>query len=113
MKKRLIVSLAAGAIAALPLTVHADWYVNPELNAATGLDSGTTSGIFEGHIGYDFENGIYLQTGPAAVLTEDGEIELGLSGKAGMEGEVLYGEVSFETGHETVVGLKAGAKFRL
>ena len=46
---------------------RADWYVNPELNVGVGLDSGVGSGTTRGHVGYDFDNGAYVQAGPAVV----------------------------------------------
>lgn len=111
--KRLITALAAALIPSTPLCASADWYINPELNAERGVESGLNAGILEGHIGYDFDNQTYLQIGPAAVLSEEGLVEVGLSGKAGFEGEVLYGELTFEATSETTVGFKAGAKFGL
>ena len=112
MIKRLVFGVAAGALALAPLSARADWYINPELNASAGLDSGTGGATLETHIGYDFENGGYIQAGPAAVLPDTGENEVEFTGKAGISGEVLYGEVSFGTGDELGLGFKTGAKFK-
>ena len=90
---------------------QADWYINPELNASAGLDSGTGGATLETHIGYDFDNGAYVQAGPAAVLPDTGENEVELTGKAGISGGPLYGEISFSTGDELSLGFKTGAKF--
>ena len=90
---------------------QADWYVNPELNVGVGLDSGVGSGILEGHIGYDFDNGAYVQAGPAVVFPDAGDKEVEFTGKAGISGGPLYGEVSFGTGDELGLGFKTGAKF--
>jgi hypothetical protein len=110
MIKRLVFGAIAGALALAPLSARADWYVNPELNMSAGLDSGTGSGILEGHIGYDFDNGAYVQAGPAAIFPDSGEKEIELTGKAGISSGPLYGEVSFSTGDETSLGFKTGFK---
>ena len=111
MIKRLVFGVAAGALALAPLSARADWYINPELNASAGLDSGTGGATLETHIGYDFENGGYLQAGPAAVLPDSGENEVEFTGKAGISGGPLYGEISVSTGDEFSLGFKTGAKF--
>jgi hypothetical protein len=112
MLKTLLVSGAVvSAAAVLASPAQADWYVNPELNVSAGLDSGVGSGILEGHIGYDFDNGAYIQAGPAAIFPDAGEKEIELTGKAGISGGPLYGEVSFSTGDELGLGFKTGAKF--
>jgi hypothetical protein len=94
-----------------PLSARADWYINPELNASAGIDSGTGGATLETHVGYDFDNGAYIQAGPAAVLPDSGENEVELTGKAGISGGPLYGEISFSTGDELNLGFKTGAKF--
>jgi len=111
MIKRLVFGVAAGALALAPLSARADWYINPELNASAGLDSGTGGATLETHIGYEFENGGYIQAGPAAVLPDSGENEVEFTGKAGIDGGPLYGEISFSTGDEFSLGFKTGAKF--
>ena len=111
MIKRLVFGAAVGALALAPLSARADWYVNPELNMSAGLDSGTGSGSLEGHIGYDFDNGAYVQAGPAVLFPSSGEKEVEFAGKAGISGGPLYGEVSFSTGDELGLGFKTGAKF--
>jgi len=113
MFKLLIASGVAvsAAVLASPAQVRADWYINPELNASAGLDSGTGGATLETHIGYDFDNGAYVQAGPAAVLPDTGENEVELTGKAGISGGPLYGEISFSTGDELSLGFKTGAKF--
>ena len=68
MFKLLIVFGVAVSAAVLASPAQADWYVNPELNVGVGLDSGVGSGILEGHVGYDFDNGAYVQAGPAVVF---------------------------------------------
>ena len=112
-----MIKSALGAVAAL-LTfggagMAGEMYVNPEVNTGFGTDSGFGSAIVEGHVGYDFDNGAYAQLGPALLIPDSGESELEISGKAGIGSGPLYGEVSFITGDELTVGLKAGAKFNL
>ena len=111
MIKRLVFGVAAGALALAPLSARADWYVNPELNVGVGLDSGTGSGVLETHLGYDFSNGAYIQAGPAAVFPSSAKSEVEFTGKVGISGGPLYGEVSFGTGDELGLGFKTGAKF--
>ena len=112
MFKLLIASGVAvsAAVLASPAQVRSEWYINPELNMSAGLDSGTGSGILEGHIGYDFDNGAYVQAGPAAIFPDAGDKEIELTGKAGISGGPLYGEVSFSTGDEVGLGFKTGFK---
>ena len=111
MFKLLIASGVAVSAAVLASPAQADWYINPELNASAGLDSGTGGATLETHVGYDFDNGAYVQAGPAAVLPDTGENEVELTGKAGISGGPLYGEISFSTGNELSLGFKTGAKF--
>ena len=102
----------AGAALASPATAGS-LYLNPEFNTSIGSDSGVGGAILEGHIGYEFDNGAYVQFGPAASFPDSGEMEeIEISGKAGMSSGPLYGEVSFITGDETTVGVKVGSKFK-
>ncbi len=100
----------AGAALASPATAG-ELYLNPEANFGVGLDSGVGGGIVEGHIGYGFDNGAYVQAGPALVTPVGDEAEIELSGKAGMSSGPLYGEVSFITGDELSLGFKVGARY--
>lgn len=89
----LLLGCAHGAVAAP--------YANIENNASfLGEEFGASA--TEVHAGYAFDNGIYLQGGPAflAVDGEEGAVEY--SGKVGYSTELdenlsLYGEVSFIT----------------
>ena len=47
------------------------------------------------------------------LIPDSGESEIEISGKAGIGSGPVYGEVSFITGDELTVGIKAGAKFNL
>ena len=112
MFKLLIASGVAVSAAALASPATAgEFFLNPELNVGVGLDSGVGSGILEGHVGYDFDNGAYVQAGPAAIFPDAGDKEIELTGKAGISGGPLYGEGSFGTGDEVGLGFKTGAKF--
>ena len=104
---------AIGLAVALGCPVYAgSLYVNPEFNTAIGTDSGVGGGLLEAHVGFEFDNGAYVQVGPAAIFPDDGEMEdIEISGKAGIGSGPLYGEVSFITGDETTVGVKVGSKF--
>ena len=106
-------SVAASVAALAPMSVTAgSLYLNPEFNTSIGSDTGVGGAILEGHIGYEFDNGAYIQVGPAASFPDSGEMEeIEISGKAGMSSGPLYGEVSFITGDETTVGVKVGSKF--
>lgn len=113
MIKSLIVSGAVVSVAALASPVIAgEVYVNPELNTSVGTDSGVGAAILEAHVGYEFDNGAYVQVGPAAIFPDDGDMEdIEISGKAGIGSGPLYGELSFITGDETTIGVKVGSKF--
>ena len=112
MIKRLVIGAVASAAALVPLSARADVFVNPEINVGVGTESGVGAAVADLHVGYDFNNGAYVQIGPALVIPDSGESELELSGKAGISSGPLYGEVSFMTGEvETGVNIKAGAKF--
>ena len=103
---------AAASVAALaPMSVTAGPFVNPELNVGVGSEDGLSSGSLELHGGYTFENGVYVQAGPALLFTTD-DSSVELSGKAGQSWGPAYGEVSFITGDDQLnFGVKAGAKW--
>ena len=76
--------LLARLLLSSPLVVQvwqAKMFVNPELNTGFGTDSGFGSAIVEGHVGYEFDNGISVQAGPALLIPDQGESELEISGK--------------------------------
>ncbi len=84
-----------------------------EFNASSVSYDGVGGAIREGQVGDEFDNGVYIQCGPAASFLDAGEMEeIEISGKAGMSSGPLYGEVSFITGDETAVGVKVGSKFK-
>ena len=102
----------AGSVAALaPMSVTAGPFINPEMNVGVGSDDGLSGGSIELHGGYAFENGVYVQAGPALLFTTD-DSSVELSGKAGQSWGPAYGEVSFITGDDQLnFGVKAGAKW--
>ena len=56
-------------------------FVNPELNTGFGSESGFGSAIVEGHVGYEFDNGAYVQAGPAFLIPDSGESEIEISAR--------------------------------
>jgi|TARA_R100000455_G_scaffold29151_1_gene19129 hypothetical protein len=108
---------ALGAVAALlafgGAGICGEVFLNPEFNGSAGADTGFGAASLEGHIGYEFDNGISIQAGPALLIPDQGESEVELSGKVNVGSGPLYGEASFITGDELTVGIKAGARFGL
>ena len=108
---------ALGAVAALVAFggagICGEVFLNPEFNGSAGADTGFGAASLEGHIGYEFDNGISIQAGPALLIPDQGESEVELSGKVNVGSGPLYGEASFITGDELTVGIKAGARFGL
>ena len=108
---------ALGAVAALlafgGAGICGEVFLNPEFNGTAGADTGFGAASLEGHIGYEFDNGISIQAGPALLIPDQGESEVELSGKINVGSGPLYGEASFITGDELTFGVKAGARFGL
>jgi len=99
MKSIIIAGLLLGA--AHGSAVSAGPYANIENNAAwTGSDY--SSAVTEVHAGYEFDNGVYAQGGPAFVAIDGQETVSEYSGKVGVVRELsgnlnIYGEVGFLT----------------
>ena len=94
--------LAAGALLAISSPAYAGGaYGNVENNAAwTGGDY--SAAVTEVHAGYEFDNGVYVQGGPAFVSVDGEDLETEYSGKVGVVADVsdsleVYGEVGFIT----------------
>ena len=114
--------LAAGALLAVSTPAFAGTYANIENNAAwTGGDY--DAAITEVHAGYEFDNGIYIQGGPAFVSVDGEEIQTEYSGKVGVVADVsesleVYGEVGFLTEDQSFdsddigIASKVGLTFR-
>jgi len=118
MFKLLIASGVAVSAAVLASPAQADgFYLNPEFNAGwSGSDF--TGSVFEGHVGWE-KDGFYMQGGPAVAQPDDGNVEVGFSGKMGIGAPVsesfgVYGEVSaakFDDA-DAGFGLKVGGKYK-
>ena len=119
MFKTAIATLAATAAVVAPSAALAGPYVNVEANSGfTGSDyTGTTT---DAHVGYAGEAGAVswgVQAGPSFVVTDGGESDTVLSGKAyasvaATEALSVYGEFSFAGGIDDAdngYGTKIGA----
>ena len=106
---------SAGAAVAGP-------YANIENNSSY-VGNDYTSAITEVHAGYEWDNGIYVQGGPAFVSVEGEELQTEYSGKVGISREVtenveLYSEVAFLTEEQSFdtselnIAHKVGVTFR-
>ena len=112
-----MIKSAIGAVAALlafsSAGVAGEWFLNPEFNGSAGADTGFGSASLDGHVGYEFDNGISVQAGPVLLIPDAGESDVEWSGKVNVGSGPLYGEASFQTGDEMTVGIKAGARYSL
>jgi len=110
-----MIKSAIGAVAALlafsGAGVAGELFVNPEFNGSAGADTGFGAASLDGHIGYQFDNGVSVQAGPVLLIPDSGESEIEFSGKVNVGSGPLYGEASFITGDELTVGIKAGARW--
>lgn len=93
--------ITTGILLSLATPAVAGPYANIE-NNASWLDSEFGSGVTEVHVGYAFDNGIYVQGGPAYISVDGEETSTEYSGKVGFGTDLsedlnLYGEVSFVT----------------
>ena len=118
MFKLLIASGVAVSAAVLASPAQADgFYLNPEFNAGwTGSDFNAS--VLEAHVGWE-KDGFYLQGGPALAQPDDGDAEVGFSGKMGIGASVsesfgIYGEVSAAKFDDVDAGygLKLGGKWK-
>ena len=92
--------IAAGLLLGASAPAFAGPYVNVENNAA--WQDGFETAVTETHVGYEFENGVYVQAGPAFVSVDDEAGSTEISGKVGVSADVsenleVYGEVAFIT----------------
>jgi len=93
--------IAAGILLSAAAPAVAGPYANIENNASF-LDQEFGAAVTEVHAGYAFENGIYVQGGPAFVSARGANTYTEYSGKLGFGTDLseelnLYGEVSFLT----------------
>ena len=80
-----MIKSAIGAVAALlafsGAGVAGELFVNPEFNGSAGADTGFGAASLDGHIGYQFDNGVSVQAGPVLLIPDSGESEIEFSGK--------------------------------
>ena len=120
MFKLLIASGVVGSAAvalASPAAKADGLYLNPEFNAAwSGSDFNAS--VLEAHMGWE-KNGFFVQGGPALAQPDNGDTEVGFSGKMGIGASVssafnIYGEVSaakFDDA-DAGYGLKVGGEYK-
>jgi len=117
MLKKALAGIAA--LAAVSPAAFAGPYVNYETNVSfTGSDYNAS--LHELHLGFEGATdyvGYYVQAGPAAILIDDADTDIVLSGKAGISAPLsskldAYGEVSFLTSDDdNDYGVKGGIKY--
>lgn len=115
--------LAAGALLALSTPAYAgSAYLNVE-NNALWQGSEYSAALTEVHAGYEWDNGIYFQGGPAFVAVDGEETRGEYSAKLGVVGDLsdqleVYAEVAALTEHkdfsfdELDVATQLGLTFR-
>ena len=112
MLKILLASGVAASAVVLASPVHAaPVYFNPEANVGANLDDGVSGMDVDLHIGIE-GGGAYAQIGPMIKVPDTGEVDYGISGKAGYGSDFGYTEVSFVSyDDDTNINLKVGRKF--
>ena len=114
MLKVLLASGVAASAVALASPAHsAPVFFNPEANVGGNLDTGVGGMDVDLHIGIE-GGGAYAQIGPLVKIPDTGEVDYGVSGKAGYGFGPGYTELSFATiDSDTTFNLKVGGKFDL
>jgi hypothetical protein len=114
MLKILLASGVAASAVALASPAHsAPVYFNPEANVGSNLDTGVGGMDVDLHIGIE-GGGAYAQIGPMVKVPDTGEVDYGISGKAGYGFGPGYTELSFVSyDDDTSINLKVGGKFQL
>ena len=114
MLKILLASGVAASAVALASPAHAaPVYFNPEANVGGNLDNGVGGMDVDLHIGIE-GGGAYAQIGPMVKIPDTGEVDYGVSGKAGYGFGSGYTELSFVSyDDDTSINLKVGGKFQL
>ena len=114
MLKALIASSAVVGSVVLACPAHAaPVYFNPEANVGSNLDTGVGGMDIDLHLGVE-GNGAYAQIGPMIKVPDTGEVDYGVSGKAGYGFGPGYTELSFVSyDDDTSINLKVGGKFSL
>jgi outer membrane autotransporter protein len=117
MLKSIFGAVGALAVSAAPVLADAV-YFNPEYNAGwSGSDFG--GAVLDAHVGYETDNGFFIQGGPSVLMPDGGEAETGFSAKTGIGASVseafdVYGEVSYAKYKDIDAGygLKLGGKYK-
>jgi hypothetical protein len=114
MLKILLASGVAASAVALASPAHsAPVYFNPEANVGSNLDTGVGGMDIDLHLGIE-SGGAYAQIGPMVKVPDTGEVDYGISGKAGYGFGPGYTELSFVSyDDDTTINLKVGGKFQL
>ena len=114
MLKVLLASGVAASAVALASPAHsAPVFFNPEANVGGNLDTGVGGMDVDLHIGIE-GGGAYAQIGPLVKIPDTGEVDYGVSGKAGYGFGPGYTELSFVSyDDDTSINLKVGGKFQL
>jgi len=113
LKAFLVSGAVAIAGAALGSPAIAGPYFNPEANVGSNLDTGVGGMDIDLHLGVE-GNGAYAQIGPMIKVPDTGEVDYGVSGKAGYGFGPGYTELSFVSyDDDTSINLKVGGKFSL
>jgi hypothetical protein len=113
LKAFLVSGAVAIAGAALGSPAIAGPYFNPEANVGSNLDTGVGGMDIDLHLGVK-GNGAYAQIGPMIKVPDTGEVDYGVSGKAGYGFGPGYTELSFVSyDDDTSINLKVGGNFSL
>ena len=114
MLKVLLASGVAASAVALASPAHsAPVFFNPEANVGSNLDTGVGGMDVDLHLGIE-GGGAYAQIGPMIKVPDTGEVDYGVSGKAGFGFGSGYTELSFVSyDDDTSINLKVGGKFQL
>ncbi len=100
------------SVLALPVPA-APVYLNPDANDDGNLDTGVGGMDIDLHLGIE-GGGAYAQIGPMVKVPDTGEVDYGISGKAGYGFGPGYTEASFVSyDDDTTINLKVGGKFSL
>ena len=114
MLKILLASGVAASAVALASPAHsAPVYFNPEANVGSNLDTGVGGMDIDLHLGIE-SGGAYAQIGPMIKVPDTGEVDYGVSGKAGYSFGPGLTELSFVSyDDDTSINLKVAGKFQL
>ena len=114
MLKTLFATGVTASAVVLGSPVHAaPVYFNPEANVGGNMDTGVGGMDVDLHIGIE-GGGAYAQIGPMVKIPDTGEVDYGVSGKAGYGFGPGYTELSFTNmDSDTTFNLKVGGSFDL